>query len=78
MEDGTVVNRLISCLFTHTSGGQELSTEELGDIRRRQEREQQLAAKYPGIRRNVHTLCVLHVDVYVCVTNGRVRVALAE
>ena len=68
----------ISCLFTRTSGGQELSTEELGDIRRRQEREQQLAAKYPGIRRKVHTLCGLHVDVYVCVTNGRVRVALAE
>jgi len=35
-------------------GGQKLSTEELGDIRRRQEREQQLAAKYPGIRRKVH------------------------
>jgi len=56
VEDGTVVTRngLISYSFTHASGGQELSTEELGDIRKRQEREQQLAAKYPGIRRKVH------------------------
>ena len=51
---------LPACSLTHRSGGQELSAEELGDIRRRQEREQQLAAKYPGIQRKVHTLDNIH------------------
>ena len=41
-----------------TLGGQRLSTQQLDHFRRRQEREQQLDAKYSGIRRKVSYACI--------------------
>ena len=53
-----------------TLGGQRLSTQQLGEVRRRQEREQQLDAKYSGIQKKVsyvylethpYSLVVVHI-----------------
>ena len=40
-----------------TLGGQRLSTQQLDDARKKQEREQQLDAKYAGVRRKVSYVC---------------------